>query len=706
MKKITILLVALLFVISSQLAAANGTLKCSNEWLKTVSVEHIERNVTVSTENGLAFMELEDVFENSSGISCEGIYRFKLPAGGFTTGFWINTDEKNWVKGEVKEITQARKIYQTITSRMVDPGLLEQKDDEITIRIFPIEANKKAGIKFRFFFPETGLGSKCKFEFPVGFNIGEGMNQKGSSKPVEPVKFKFIAAFKDTDGIKNLNCSLPAAKIISEEGKNNVSFEGKVLEQSDILVSYDLKLPKKTSVSLYQLPTGKKFSLIRLSGIEMNTQPPDSMIALIVDTSGSMGAKNKERAINACKIIEGIAGLKSEIFALNEPGIRKASITELQSTSFYGPTIWKGLEGFVDKGYAGIVLITDADDLRSNNLKTIWEKIAKKPVWILALGRNYEESISCMAQVYGGATFIEKSLNPQQVTSRIQSAISFIQHSPNLYDQNNKKHFPLFGSMIGRAYYVLPFVSGDYSARDSSGKSLLSFNIADSGASQKVTPWFVSFAARQQIRGLEAMEQTPRVRQRITELGIKYSQTTYYTAFLAVPDDIARANADVMHPAYLAIFAAPNFRKARSQARQKVCYSNLRVLSGATEMYFMEHEDMDIGHDMQTGTFDMDRLVKGHYLKSQIHKPIPECDYRIIGNFAKDGFFVCLCHGSVDEPGLSIDELITRYCAKNGLNPDDFCIPDDLFGSDSGEYGFDTYMRKMEPLIIILMLLL
>lgn len=166
---------------------------------------------------------------------------------------------------------------------------------------------------------------------------------------------------------------------------------------------------------------------------------------------------------------------------------------QLETSSFtiYGPTIWSGLEGFVDKGYAGIVLITDADDLRSNDLKTIWEKTAKKPVWILALGRNYEESISCMSQVYGGATFIEKSLNPQQVTSRIQSAVTYIQHSPNLYDQNNSKHLPLFGSMIGRAYYVLPFVSGDYSVRDSSGKSLLSFNIANSSTSRKVTPWFV-----------------------------------------------------------------------------------------------------------------------------------------------------------------------------------------------------------------------
>jgi prepilin-type N-terminal cleavage/methylation domain-containing protein len=42
----------------------------------------------------------------------------------------------------------------------------------------------------------------------------------------------------------------------------------------------------------------------------------------------------------------------------------------------------------------------------------------------------------------------------------------------------------------------------------------------------------------------------------------------------------------------LAAMAIPNFKKAREQAREKACYSNIRVLLGAIEMYNMDHSVM------------------------------------------------------------------------------------------------------------------
>lgn len=704
MKRITILLVTLLFAMFSQSADANGTLQCNARWARNLPITLVERNVTVYTENGLAFMELEDTFQNGSDIRCEGVYRFRLPVGGFTSGFWINTDGKTWVKGEIKEITQARKIYHTITSRMVDPGLLEQQDGEVTIRVFPIEAGKKVGIRFRFFFPETGAGTKCRFEFPVGFDVNAGVRKDRFARPGPSPQFKFIASFKDTDGIRNLSCNIPEAKI--DSSKNTISCAAKAHEQTDLVVSYELESLSKTSVSAYQLPTGKKLSLIRLSNVEMAAHTPDSTIALIVDQSGSMGPKNKARAINACKIIEGIAGLKAEIFAMNELGIKKTSLAELQAASFYGATNWSLLDGFVNNKFQGVVLITDAESLRSVNLKTLWEKVAKKPVWLMALGQDYDESISCMAEVYGGATFVGKTLDSQEISTRLQSAIRFLLHSPSLFDKDNRRYLPLFGSLISRAYYVLPFQPGDYSARDCFNNDLLRFTVEESSEPNKASPWFVNFAARQQIRTLEAMDQTPVVCQKITELGLQYSQATDYTAFLAVPDDIARANADVMNPQYLAMFAAPNFRKSREQARSKACFANQRVLLGAIEMYNMDNVDMDIGHNMENGTFDMDRLVEGKYLRSHISKPTSQCDYRILGDITGDGFVLCVCHGTVEEIGVPVDELVAKYCEKNKLNPDDFDIPDDLFATDQYGTGLDHYMKKMEPIITLLSLLL
>lgn len=55
---------------------------------------------------------------------------------------------------------------------------------------------------------------------------------------------------------------------------------------------------------------------------------------------------------------------------------------------------------------------------------------------------------------------------------------------------------------------------------------------------------------------------------------------------------------------------------------------------------------------------------------------------------------------------MSIDELVADYCTKNGLNPDDFDIPGDVFNPDQGGDDFERYMKTMEPLISILLLLL
>jgi len=138
MKKYAIIFFTFVFSSISLIAGANGILSCSTPWSKSVPVHLVERSVVASSQNGIVLVEVEDVFFNPTQLRCEGVYKFKMPPGAFAAGFWINTDEKEWVKGEIRELAEARKIYQTITSRLTDPGILEQKNDEITVRVFPI----------------------------------------------------------------------------------------------------------------------------------------------------------------------------------------------------------------------------------------------------------------------------------------------------------------------------------------------------------------------------------------------------------------------------------------------------------------------------------------------------------------------------------------------------------------------------------------
>jgi prepilin-type N-terminal cleavage/methylation domain-containing protein len=91
----------------------------------------------------------------------------------------------------------------------------------------------------------------------------------------------------------------------------------------------------------------------------------------------------------------------------------------------------------------------------------------------------------------------------------------------------------------------------------------------------------------------------------------------------------------------LAAMAIPNFKKAREQAREKACYSNIRVLLGAIEMYNMDHSAM------------MDSPNQGSltgaagYLKAAV--VCPETGGTYVGdNLSGDGILSCTIHGAVD----------------------------------------------------------
>ena len=89
----------------------------------------------------------------------------------------------------------------------------------------------------------------------------------------------------------------------------------------------------------------------------------------------------------------------------------------------------------------------------------------------------------------------------------------------------------------------------------------------------------------------------------------------------------------------LAAMAIPNFKKARASARQKACYSNIRVIQGAVEMYNMDSAQM-------MNTLSIGDLKAGHYLKEEPVKPETQCSYQGTG-LENDGSVYCSFHGDL-----------------------------------------------------------
>ena len=82
-----------------------------------------------------------------------------------------------------------------------------------------------------------------------------------------------------------------------------------------------------------------------------------------------------------------------------------------------------------------------------------------------------------------------------------------------------------------------------------------------------------------------------------------------------------------------------NLNARLKEARKNACYSNIRVMLGAVEMYNMDNSVMMTELDIQ-------KLVDGKYLKNEPSKPDPDCSYYSEGDITKDGLIKCRKHGN------------------------------------------------------------
>lgn len=92
--------------------------------------------------------------------------------------------------------------------------------------------------------------------------------------------------------------------------------------------------------------------------------------------------------------------------------------------------------------------------------------------------------------------------------------------------------------------------------------------------------------------------------------------------------------------ALVALISVPNITRSRASARRKTCFSNMRVLQGAVEMYNMDSYKM-------MKTLDTDLLVKSKYLKEKPVFPEPDCLYLTEGDLTENGKIYCKHHGVV-----------------------------------------------------------
>ncbi len=88
-----------------------------------------EMTVDVGVARGVARVNVKQVFENHTGEVQEGTWRFRLSPSGAVGDFAV-WDGLVRIPGVIVEKKRARAIYEELTTRRIDPGLLQQGEEE------------------------------------------------------------------------------------------------------------------------------------------------------------------------------------------------------------------------------------------------------------------------------------------------------------------------------------------------------------------------------------------------------------------------------------------------------------------------------------------------------------------------------------------------------------------------------------------------
>ncbi len=274
-----------------------------------------EHEVDVEITNRVAEVTVEQVFYNGSSRQMEGTYYFPLPKGASISDFKMYVDGKV-LSGELLEKEKARKIYEDIVRRNIDPALLEYVDHNLfSASIFPIPPKKERKIVLKYSSMLEQDGGLVKFSYPLRGEIGAGRtgprpqiirgrheNETTKRFPRKnKVEQTINLVIESTVAIKNIYS--PSHDVdVSRRGdfRAKVSYEGIRKEAEENFVLYYSFSESDFGLSLLSYHPRKKdygyFMMLISPKVDFKkSEIIKKDIIFILDTSGSMkGEKIKQ----------------------------------------------------------------------------------------------------------------------------------------------------------------------------------------------------------------------------------------------------------------------------------------------------------------------------------------------------------------------------------------------------------------------------
>jgi Ca-activated chloride channel homolog len=270
-----------------------------------------EMVVQIHIDNGIARVQVRQIFASHSGAIQEGVYHFALPSNATVSDFAV-WDDVTRIPGIIMERKRAGELYTQVVNQVIDPGLLQMGERDaaesarsqlFTVRIAPIPHWGTKRIEMEYQHLVTVDQYRSEFTVPLKPDVYGIQTAKRLAITLE---LRSAHAIKDLEAISKI---YPLR--ISERTPNLVKadFSGSNVKLTeDFTLHYSLD-PAQADV--LRITTERENAkepgffqaqaLLRIPDASSNTAKPARTIILLFDTSLSMQWDKLERSFAACE---------------------------------------------------------------------------------------------------------------------------------------------------------------------------------------------------------------------------------------------------------------------------------------------------------------------------------------------------------------------------------------------------------------------